>query len=61
MEFLDTNVLVYAASDKAADQQKAGVARDLLRRDPDQFAIVRRRSGAAAGSAFYVSSTVFVS
>jgi predicted nucleic acid-binding protein len=39
VEFLDTNVLVYAASDKAVDQQKAGVARDLLRRDPDQFAI----------------------
>ena len=39
MEFLDTNVLVYAASDKAADQEKAGVARDLLRRDPNQFAI----------------------
>ena len=39
MEFLDTKVLVYAASDKAADQQKAGVARDLLRRDPNQFAI----------------------
>ena len=27
MEFLDTNVLVYAASDRTADQQKAGVAR----------------------------------
>jgi predicted nucleic acid-binding protein len=39
VEFLDTNVLVYAASDKAADQQKAGVARDLLRRGPSEFAI----------------------
>jgi len=27
VEFLDTNVLVYAASQQAADQQKAGVAR----------------------------------
>ena len=39
MEFLDTNVLVYAASDKAADQAKANVARDLLRRGPCEFAI----------------------
>lgn len=39
MEFLDTNVLVYAASEKAADQQKAEVARDLLRRGPHEFAI----------------------
>ncbi len=39
MEFLDTNVLVYAASERVADQQKAAVARDLLRRGPDQFAI----------------------
>ena len=39
VEFLDTNVLVYAASDKTADQQKAGVARDLLRRGPTEFAI----------------------
>lgn len=39
MEFLDTNVLVYAASDKAVDKQKAGVARDLLRRGPGEFAI----------------------
>lgn len=39
MEFLDTNVLVYAASERAADQKKATVARDLLRRGSDQFAI----------------------
>jgi len=39
VEFLDTNVLVYAASERAADQQKAGVARDLLRRGPSEFAI----------------------
>jgi predicted nucleic acid-binding protein len=39
VEFLDTNILVYASSDKAADQQKAGVARDLLRRGPGEFAI----------------------
>ena len=39
MEFLDTNVLVHAASDKTADQQKSGVARDLLRRGPSEFAI----------------------
>ena len=39
MEFLDTNVLVYAASDKAVDQPKATVARDLLRRGPSEFAI----------------------
>ena len=39
MEFLDTNVLVYAASDRAADRQKADVARDLLRRGPSEFAI----------------------
>jgi predicted nucleic acid-binding protein len=39
VEFLDTNVLVYAASDKAADQQKGHVARDLLRRGPAEFAI----------------------
>ncbi len=39
VDFLDTNVLVYAASDRAADQQKAGVARDLLRRGPKEFAI----------------------
>jgi predicted nucleic acid-binding protein len=39
VEFLDTNVLVYAASQQAADQQKAGVARDLLRRGPQEFAI----------------------
>jgi predicted nucleic acid-binding protein len=30
---------VYAASDKAADQVKAAVARDLLRCGPEQFAI----------------------
>ena len=40
MEFLDTNVLVYAASDKAADQPKAAVARELLRRGPDELAIL---------------------
>ena len=39
MEFLDTNVLVYAASEKGADQQKARVARELLRRGPNEFAI----------------------
>jgi predicted nucleic acid-binding protein len=39
VEFLDTNVLVYAASQQAADQAKAGVARDLLRRGPGEFAI----------------------
>jgi predicted nucleic acid-binding protein len=39
VEFLDTNVLVYAASEQAADQQKAAIARDLLRRGPDEFAI----------------------
>ncbi len=39
MEFLDTNVLVYAASQQAADQQKAGAARDLLRRGPKEFGI----------------------
>jgi predicted nucleic acid-binding protein len=39
VEFLDTNVLVYAVSDKAADQPKAAVARDLLRRGPEHFAI----------------------
>lgn len=39
MEFLDTNVLVYAASQTAADQQKAGVARGLLRRGPNEFAV----------------------
>jgi len=39
VEFLDTNVLVYAASERAADQQKAGVAQDLLRRGPEEFAI----------------------
>ena len=39
MEFLDTNVLVYAASDRAADQVKANVVRDLLRRGPEYFAI----------------------
>lgn len=39
MEFLDTNVLVYAASQQAADQEKAGVARALLRRGPKEFAI----------------------
>ncbi len=39
MEFLDTHVLVYAASQQAADEQKAGVARDLLRRGPREFAI----------------------
>ncbi|MFO0966084.1 MAG: PIN domain-containing protein [Gemmataceae bacterium] len=39
MEFLDTNVLVYAASDKVADQAKAAVARELLRRGPSDFAI----------------------
>jgi predicted nucleic acid-binding protein len=39
VEFLDTNILVYAASERAADQQKAGIARELLRRGPDQFAI----------------------
>src|SRR5262249_47394923 len=39
VEFLDTNVLVYAASARAADQQKAGVARHLLRRGPNEFAI----------------------
>ena len=39
MEFLDTNILVYAASQRAADQQKAGLARDLLRRGPSEFAI----------------------
>jgi predicted nucleic acid-binding protein len=39
VEFLDTNVLVYAASQQAADQKKAGVARELLRRGPHEFAI----------------------
>lgn len=39
MEFLDTNILVYAASDKAADLPKAAVARDLFRRGPNEFAI----------------------
>lgn len=39
MEFLDTNVLVYAVSERAADKQKAGVARDLLRYGPNEFAI----------------------
>jgi predicted nucleic acid-binding protein len=39
VEFLDTNVLVYAASQQAADQQKAGVARELLRRGPAEFGI----------------------
>jgi predicted nucleic acid-binding protein len=39
VEFLDTNVLVYAASDKAADRPKAEAARDLLRRGPGEFAI----------------------
>ena len=39
MEFLDTNILVYAASDKLADQPKANVARDLLRRGPSAYAI----------------------
>ena len=39
MEFLDTNVLVYAASERAADRQKADVARDLLRRGADKFAV----------------------
>jgi predicted nucleic acid-binding protein len=39
VDFLDTNVLVYAASQREADQQKAGVARDLLRRGPEEFAI----------------------
>ena len=39
MEFLDTNVLLYAASQQAADQLKAGVARELLRRGPSVFAI----------------------
>jgi len=36
---LDTNVLVYAASQQAADRKKAGLARDLLRRGPGEFAI----------------------
>jgi len=39
VEFLDTNVLVYAASDRAADQAKTNAARDLLRRGPEHFAI----------------------
>lgn len=39
MEFLDTNVLVYAASDRVADQAKASLARDLLRQGADRFAI----------------------
>jgi predicted nucleic acid-binding protein len=39
VEFLDTNVLVYAASQQAADQEKAAVARDLLRRGPSEFAV----------------------
>jgi predicted nucleic acid-binding protein len=39
VEFLDTNILLYAASQQAADQQKAAVARDLLRRGPSEFAI----------------------
>ena len=39
MEFLDTNVLVYAASEKEADRQKADLARELLRRGPSEFAI----------------------
>lgn len=39
MDFLDTNVLVYAASQQAVDQPKATVARDLLRRGPHEFAI----------------------
>lgn len=39
MEFLDTNVLIYAASQQAADQHKATLARELLRRGPGEFAI----------------------
>jgi predicted nucleic acid-binding protein len=39
VEFLDTNVLMYAASQQAADQQKAEIARELLRRGPHEFAI----------------------
>ena len=39
MEFLDTNVLVYAASEQAADRQKAVLARALLRRGASEFAI----------------------
>jgi predicted nucleic acid-binding protein len=39
VEFLDTNILVYAASERAADQQKASIARALLRRGPDEFGI----------------------
>ena len=39
MEFLDTNVLVYAASQRTADQNKASIARDLLRRGPGELAI----------------------
>lgn len=32
MEFIDTNILVYAASGAPADRRKANLARDLLRR-----------------------------
>lgn len=39
MEFLDTNVLVYAASQREADRQKAIAALELLRRGPGEFAI----------------------
>jgi len=39
VEFLDTNVLVYDASQQAADQQKANAARALLRRGPNAFGI----------------------
>lgn len=39
MEFLDTNILVYAASQQAADLQKSAIARDLLRHGPSEFAI----------------------
>ena len=39
MEFLDTNVLVYAASEREVDRPKAVLARVLLRRGPSEFAI----------------------
>lgn len=39
MEFLDTNVLVYAASEQRPDHPKADQARALLRKGTDNFAI----------------------
>ncbi len=39
MDFLDTNILVYAASEQLADAPKATLARNLLRRESGGFAI----------------------